>query len=587
MNDYRQRIHQFLDRINKEKLSIMIIVLSVVIVNVPYLFMSTFINSDEFSAIAVPAYLAGHDWSATVSMGSFHGWGFTVLFTPFFMLFDNIDIVFLLVQICVLLIKSLLGILVFRILHKQFGLDYRISVCIAVSYIVGMLAMDHGSSISVLSEIPIGGCIILSVYLWLELFSVTGKKRRFYSFLLGITMAYGYSIHSRCLIIYVSFIMVYAAYEILFRRHLVHMICFLAGMIGGLALLYFLNLLLVEGLYRTDSVHSLPNDTVNVASSLRYLVLELFDFTKLKVIFNTVFSLIGTLTLVSGGFIWFLIAGSVLQIKNAILKKDEKSQKMFIVALFGIVSCFAMLFAVALSSVGHITTGNLRWLTYIRYVKPFLVTVYIAGAAAFFARKNKKGIFIGAACGIICSVLFINTWLLDMLKAEYGLSWSLLGWFHLSEDVLLYFTLYSKAVLLFAVVFVVVIKKMPLFSFGIFILISLNFCVQQTRFNVTRSHEYKESVTASVRLLDELPEEESVTVYCDGTSRAFCNYVQFFLYDKASLVLTEYDTIDWEQTALLSDQILKDIGAEPIPIADKEYLYSSSKEFIRQYVRNG
>ena len=53
-----------------------------------------YIGGDEVGTIASAAYFAGYDWSETMSMHKYYGFGYSLLMAPLFMIFDNVTIIY-------------------------------------------------------------------------------------------------------------------------------------------------------------------------------------------------------------------------------------------------------------------------------------------------------------------------------------------------------------------------------------------------------------------------------------------------------------------------------------------------------------
>ncbi len=571
---------------------IFIIAIAILIANMSYLTLHTFNNVDEFSALAVPATLAGYDWSDAVSISGWHGWGMTILLTPLFAIFDDAVIVYRLSLLLCLFFLVIVTMLVYKILTKHLGLNWILSLLISISYIIGTLTMDNVDGLSLLSEIPLGGLVMLSIYLLYELFEATKKKRIILSGLLGIVLAYCYLLHSRCIVIYFSFLLTFVLYKFIFGKNIVHLVLFPVCFVGALLLLYFINGRITEHIYMAQSVQTLPNESTKIISDLDYLLLPLLDINMIKLIIFQMLCQLGTLTLLSGGFVWVLIIGTVIQVKKSFENRkihNNRDQKLFIMATFGILSIIFTMLSVALVALGPVIEGDLRWLTYIRYLKPFLGAIYLTGSYSVCMLMKNKGYLYGIGCGAAASVLFINVWMLDALRVRQGLSYSILNNLIFENDILLYFTFYSKLVLICAFLYIIVIKKRKvILSFSIFLVLSIIFNMQITDNIVTRNDVLVENVSESMLIVEEFFHDDRVKIYCDGNSNAYCFYMQFFAYDIPLSLLSEYDNVVWEETLLLSD-INRDqeINAlYKLQLAEKQFAYTSNQDIYNQLTMN-
>ena len=353
--------------------------------------------SDELATISSAAYLAGKDWSGVVSGAGYYGFGFSVLFAPLFALTDDPVILYRGMLAGASLMQSVPALIAYyllvRFFHAKEGV-YTALASVACSY------MAVTRTMIVYNEHGIILCAWLLTWFLLEVFCANRennpKKRLFYSCLFMLVMGYSLLLHTRSVIFFYAFGVLFVLYLFMERK----MLCSIASVPLGIGV-YLLSKQAIafaqHTLWKLEEGERIRNGAVKLAFSL--------DFLKVgyrRAWFSIVAGQINTVAVITGGV---LIIGMVLGGIGAFLyfkkslsqiggKKDkpDTSENPFDWYMFGILFYFGMMilatvFAQSLKWLGQtmeaVAQGPGTWMygmkavTYVRYIGPFLGPVLL------------------------------------------------------------------------------------------------------------------------------------------------------------------------------------------------------------------
>lgn len=225
--------------------------------------------TDEYGALANAVYLSGrYDWSSaySTSIQNYWGYGSTIWLIPFLNLFSGIEsgkAVFKLMLVFNAFLVSFIPVLVYQIIRS---LQNVTKVCAA------MIACCTGlfPAYTVLSKYAWGETA-LSVLPWVTIFlliqlveeNIALNKKRIFSALLGLTLAFAWSVHGRALALIAATIVIVFIASLFLKKSLVSWFFFVLPIILGFAADSSIKHNIIANLIMSD-----PDSTRNTASSI-------------------------------------------------------------------------------------------------------------------------------------------------------------------------------------------------------------------------------------------------------------------------------------------------------------------------------
>lgn len=591
--EIRNRILECTTKITqKNAFNIILIVLILIIVNIPYMQFGTYSNSDEFTSLAVPAYLSGKDWGETASLSGFHGFGFTIFLTPFFKFINDAKKAYQCVIVLALIVKIVYALLFNYILSHVCHIENFISSLATIAYVCGPLGPDDSCSLSSMSELPFALCVLLSMYFIIIAETKTGKKRFGYSFLSGLAIGYSYTIHSRCIIFLIMMLATYLVYFLAYKKVYGNIIGLLLGIGVSVGVLILATNYIKQNIYYAIQSEELANDTATVIKSSSYLIEKIFDIEKLKVALGTFGSLMSSVTLVSCGFFAFIFVSCIYCIIIGVKRRIEGS--IFILAVFSLLSVCAMNFCISLTSTGSVAGGDYRWLTYIRYCKPFLgtgflVAIYSIYNSNLFAEKKLRNYFW--LC-IVGSVIYINCSLAIKLSGKYGLNYSIINRIFYNPNTITvtgYFAAFSLVIISFSLFLIWCLRKKWSVQFLIVCIIIFSVInMEQTDFYVKSNAESVKKTDQSALIIKNVELPDGVIFVGDATRVTYSMLLQYAVFNKTLHYSSDLEN-SWNNVVLCTDISEYEGSNYRIQVDEGEYMYTSNEEaylLLNQYLDN-
>lgn len=562
-----------------------IMCIAVYLIAIPFFDFRTFSNTDEFTSLAVPAYLAGKDWSEVARLSGFHGFGFTIIMTPIFALCTDASSAYMYTLFASLLVRALSGFFMFKILLKHINLSRTYSICVSVIYIISTMAPDDSSVLSAMTEIPLGFIVMLAAYLVLENISGSTKKKM-YSVIIGVLLAYSYTLHSRCIVIWLCFACLYLLYLWLYRDSFISVVHFLIGFLVTIALCLGLTNWIKDCIYLVGEDIALDNDPSTVAVSASYLVYRLFEWESLKQILLTFASLLVTVFLVSGGAA-ILSLSQGFDILGRMFKLGRKAEiadrKKIFLAIWGWGCVLLINFMISITSVNLVMVdADVRWLTYIRYCKPFLGCVFILAVLFIEEEKVRIGKVIAFLSG---TYLLIYYYWYHVFEQSYGVEYSILNRiFYDGMDIDAYFrTFFSVVVAFIFVICLALIHKKKIWVYGLLLVFSIVVAQQHTEFYIENNDRNMAKINRSVLGARRL-QEAGYEVYGDPNAVAYNFRLQFAMYE-TTLNIKEIDDLDLKKTAVFTDEYMPEYlkGTRCIILDKGEYIYTLNQDILELF----
>lgn len=567
-----------MEKTNRRKMLYMGAIPAVIVIfYIPMFLSKIYISSDEFSSIAAPAILSGHDWTPTITYHSYHGLGYTIFLTPIFAMINEGVVAHKILLITALLVKILLGEMLFFLFQNHFCVDKSAAFFLSIAYVCGVFGGDE-YGLSALSELPFAFCLMVGIFAWIKY----QKKRRLIDwFVFTLPIAYIYLIHARCLILYIALLVVGAIYMIRERTSYKGLLKRVAILLFVIAMAYLLLNIVQRRIYVVAGGEELVNDPGMVLSASSYQFRKLLQVGNIIKIIQICFCLIATQCMVSLGVGSVALACCVYIIYAELSGREKVDKNIFYLSILSILCIVGMNFAIGIQSLGRVVSGNYSWLTYIRYAEPFWILPYIV-FVYMFQRSLPRGLKYALWIGMILVGTVINLFLAPILSKGYGLTWSILNrlFYNPQMDVGVYFTVFVK--ILYIVIIVLIIswndkryknRVAILLALG---LLTVNF--QYEKYYIQKAETEYEEVDKSAELIERLAQFDStIMINVDADSIVYSSKLQFLAFDT-----TLYYTVDknnFPDDAVLfsdvGDYLFDNSGVQMIQLDEGEYVYIS------------
>ncbi len=497
--------------------------------------------ADEVYTLSGATFFAGYNWSNYMSLHKFYNYGYTMLLSPVYRIFTDPVVIYRCMLFINVILHALTVLVAYYVVNHQLKCKKTESIAIALVSTCNAIVMFFRGF--VYNELPMTLIVWLIVLLMLKLINETGTRRIIWSLVLAFVTAYAYSIHSRCLILFVTVAFICLIYLLVYRKWLVQPVAFLVVFVTSIQLQKRLLSYVQTNLYQVDLGQKMVNTTEQVVTSTsRYEVLTTFSGIK-KVICNF-FSVAGGATIETAGILTIAtVVALYYSVKNykRIVKENREYAVLFLfstIVLWGMVACVALLGA---------GNGRYRFLLYTRYACPFIGPFLLCGLWAIKEQDNLslKGIAIGS--GVITGIVGIVYvfYSLPILKGKSMTSNASLYFFRMfslypkqqkfSKNVFgvalallvgytcfLLFMQYKKC-------FITMCITTLIFAGGLYIQLERNQCIPA-------SDRRYEASNATYELLQNDWNQENSNIYCAGTEN-YRKAVLVTAYDKA----IEYD----------------------------------------------
>lgn len=252
--------------------------------------------SDEIATLSGAAHFAGLDWSAVISKAGYYGSGFYGLFFWLFKLTDNPFIIYKCMLIGASLAQAIVAVVAFVIMQRHFEIRNGKVLCvfsIACSYMVVTFPnRTYNEHILILLT-------WIVTLLFLELKKSIGQKVKT-SILTGIlmlTLAYGLTVHTRALTLWIACAFVVLLYFYLYRSWLVSkLVVLFGGIIGYFGGNQFVALV-QKTVWAAENGETVRNGAINV--SINFKILDPTTWFSALAVF---LGQLNTISVFTGGF---------------------------------------------------------------------------------------------------------------------------------------------------------------------------------------------------------------------------------------------------------------------------------------------
>ncbi len=356
--------------------------------------------SDEIATLSGAAHFAGLDWSAVISKAGYYGSGFYGLFFWLFKLTDNPFIIYKCMLMGAALAQAFVTVVSFVIMQRHFEIREGKILCIfsvACSYFaVTFPNRTYNEHILILLSWII-------TLLFLELKKCIGHKVKtgILTGILILILAYGLTVHTRALTLWIACAFVVLLYFYLYKKWLVSkLVILVGGILGYIAGTQFVAMI-QKTVWAANSGEAVRNGAINVSINFKLL-----DPTTWFSALSVVLGQLNTISVFTGGFmilclvfmtwLFFGMLRDRWNNKNLIIVEDKALY--FIISVF-LLSCVGMtIVAQTISWLPGVIQGvqdgfgtelyPMKAITYIRYFGPYLGPGIMAGFACGYKNRD-------------------------------------------------------------------------------------------------------------------------------------------------------------------------------------------------------
>ena len=557
-----------------------------------------YVSSDDFGYIADAAYFAGYNWNNyTGDMTPYYPTGFSVIPAFFFRITSNPVIVYRLLLVYIVLLQIVSYILVYKILIRFLGQGHRAAAVGAFAYSISSFSPQSG--LYYMSEIPYALSVLMILYFLLASVDEDRKKKKIYSVFCGAVLAYSYSIHSRFLVSVVVVFLIIVLYGFKYKKQILHIGFFLLSFVVILILtccwVKSVQNVLYKPLENIRSAALTGNDPFTRLPFLKNYIQKFLQVENWKQFILRLFSLMGSYTLLTGGMVWTVFMSGIHTLKREI-KENLQNRYLFIIAVFGLVSFFGMNCLIAMTGVMNIQ--QTKWLTAIRYSRPYIGILFILFFAILWEKRiDKKKLWEGIILSL-CSLLVVIQYVGPVYENTPHNYVDAVGWmryyffyvFQQNINSIEFFLVATKiAILIGAVLYMALYFNKSKTAILILIGYSLLHITSENQWNLIKESRVNyDMVDGSIAFMEKYGDRIKIPIYFTQKG-SYAGKLRFglFSYDMHYILYAEnLYNIDYFDALLFSDQKnLFEDNQQSRPqvcfeIGQSEYIYTSNTEII-------
>lgn len=572
-------------------------------------------NDDELSIFAIPAKLAGMDWSSTTYQYRYYGYGFSILLTPLFKFIHNPIVLYKTTLIIVLCVQLIIPIISCYLLQTFFPVKRRWQVVlISTICIYGETMCPTYMYNEHLYIAWVWVSFLVLAILW-TLPERDKKNRVKYSIFLGLSFIGALTVHQRALTLFLGCIILYFFMLFVLKKRTfyilpVAIIYIIGNYVNTKIMSYFIKIIkydsAVESGVQTEiDLSKIQNTSVEMAFSWK----ALRDKDYIQAVVRTFMGNLNNLNIFTVGIAFFaFVLGISFLIK--IYKKEISGdeQKLFYFGIFGIVCVFITIAGLANTWGWGIkyayvnkeaSYDSLRGLTYTRYYIAYFPPLML-GILSYICNHVRVYIKLFRYT-ILLSVIGMHYYLAriaPLMKKEkigFGSLSIYTPYAYKGGEILPFYYLFGASVflcLIVALYYLLKNKKVWIYL----LIISCSFlwrCTYIAYFRPTKDINFK-CVDQSSNILRKM-EEENVNVPIYVSSSSIRKTSQTLLYEMQFMNMRTklgrgYPKEDLEEAVFVTiypkeDTELLDKGYVCIKLDEEEYMYVKGEEVI-QFVQN-
>ena len=376
---------------------------------------------DEMSMLAIPAKLAGYDWSQCMAEARYYGFGYFFLFAPLFKL--NIDMLWIyrIILLITAVLEGIVPIIIQYILNKYFMIT---SVKEVILITVIMSFMTVNPLYNLINEhaiiIIIWGVTLIAFNL---VYAETKRSKLLNTILLDVLLIYGLSIHTRFQVLIIAVCMAIIIYRLIYKEWLVVPL-FYAILGGGYIIAKYLISIVQTYVWGTTNL---------INSAVSFPDIEKVNlFGLLKGFFKIILGNIGTITIFSLSSGIFIIGALLYYLfRYGVKSKNKYDKAVFLILCIFFLSLCGTLTALGLMNMKGFAVHAegekfyaIKTLTYLRYYIIFLIPIFFIGLVFYYRHVNlyKKTYKISYLFVVTILLLWIFFVAPDISDTNYGRS---------------------------------------------------------------------------------------------------------------------------------------------------------------------
>ncbi|MBQ4058663.1 MAG: hypothetical protein IJD40_07010 [Lachnospiraceae bacterium] len=522
------------------------------------------IAADEVYSMSGASFFAGYNWSSYMHLKKFYNFGYTMLLTPIYKLFSDPITIYRAMLFCNVIIHAITVVIAYHVLSSKFKCPKSLSIGIAfVSTCNAIILFFKGF---IYNEMPLALVVWMILWLLLELTETTGKRRIVLSTLLGGLAAYGYIIHSRCIIIYGALVVLVFFYLLVYRKWLIQPISFAFAFTVCFSLEKILLDYVQRNLYLKGSDIVMGNSVEHVMTGTwRYKSL-----TTLEGIWDIIlrfFSHAGALTIETGGLLTIVTVAVIYYfVKNwGNYRKGKENKLLFIIMIFSSIALWSMVAAIALTGASN---GKIRFIAYTRYFMPFIGPFIMLGLIILKNYSKFKYKWMVLWSGVLTAIVggvyvfFAYPILNGTTMREITSYYFFMAFARYSSQVKFSKNVFAIALFLLVVytlIMLMLYRKKQLFSLCVIAMIfstALLWRVEKTQNEPSSSRRYMMS-NSTYELLKNEESLNEKDLYCSG-SGLYKKAVLVSSYDQEDIIYA-FDKIQNNKDAVLLSNRVKDL----------------------------
>jgi len=389
------------------------------------MFFGTIAAGDEFGTIGSGTFFAGLDWSRTVSLFPFYGFGYTILFAPLFLLDLPFDTIVIIMRMTNTVLTAFGGVIAYNMMTRIFGIqDIKITVftsiaaaCVSANILDTNLITNDSMQIFL-------NWVVLYLLLSMVRRIEADKSNIVQSILLSILMCYGLLVHTRIIFIWGAIFVFILCYAIISRKILVSLPAFLPSLI----LLFILSRFLLDYVqYNIWSVYGddFIGNTIESTAAWWFTGEALSDrlsFNSLIAFFRPLVGLSFSASVHTAGLVLLLFTALIACLVCLVWKKTrlqtiaiiKDNPSLFLATAYTVALITAIIMLMAYSQIPIIrglVVGQLdaRWMLHHRYWGVALAPVIVLTISLYYKVKepiSHKFISIALQTFISLNILF-------------------------------------------------------------------------------------------------------------------------------------------------------------------------------------
>lgn len=294
------------------------------------------VGGDEFSTIAISAFLWGEEWENVLISSKYYGFGYSIFLTPILKITDNPLYIYRFMQLVNSIINAGCVLICYKIMLKLLG-KKEIGYCLLTSLAIAFLP---GKFNYVINEHMIILLIWLSIYLLILLHERDNKI--LYTVYLVLLLAYSLTVHTRMILLMVIISGYIIALFLKEKKKMVNFPIYFLGIFVGIALS---NNVLIKNIQnkiwlQKKSNTPLANTSGDLIEKIFSRVEELTSINSIKFILMTMTSQITTGNLLTVGILFVSIVSAVALCTLFFLKKAKIDYDIIAISwicLFGVI----------------------------------------------------------------------------------------------------------------------------------------------------------------------------------------------------------------------------------------------------------